>query len=165
MMKDNDLNTLNEIKKLWWLHDTFWHATVIREFGAEKASSINLQSNERFFHMLTLRLLKKRIIKRPKSIQDLMGIFITVWETCFFDDMYINDPIEYNGNTATWIGSTCQAYDSLSRSNMVEGYVCGCQAIRNGVMKALRLKMAHSIEESLIAGDDKCVIKIHFEPE
>ena len=46
---------------------------------------------------------------------------------------------------------------------MTKGYACGCQAIRKGVMKALRLKPIHSIEESLVNGDGRCVIKFSFE--
>ena len=83
-MKKQELNTADEIKKLWWLHDSFWHATMVREFGHEQANSLNIEANERFFRMLTLRLLKQGIIKRPNSIQDLMGIFKTIWATCFF---------------------------------------------------------------------------------
>ena len=163
-MKKPDLNTLDDIKKLWWLHDSFWHATMVREFGHERANTLNLEANERFFRMLTLRLLKQGVITRPESIRDLMDIFKTIWSTCFFDEMYIHDPISYEGNTATWIGKDCHAYNSLTQGKMTDGYSCGCQAIRNGVMKALRLKNAHSIEKSLIRGDGQCVIKIHFEP-
>ncbi len=40
---------LNTTKKLWWLHDSYWHATLIKEFGPEEASRLNLEANERFF--------------------------------------------------------------------------------------------------------------------
>ncbi len=163
-MTRNELYDSNEIKKLWWLHDSFWHASLVRAFGHEKANCLNLEANERFFRMLTLRLLKQGRIKKPASIQELMAIFQMIWAICFFDEMYIHDPITYDGNTATWIGQTCHAYSSLSQANMTGGYVCGCQAIRNGVMKALRLNVAHSIEESLIAGHGRCVITIRYEP-
>ncbi len=71
----------------------------------------------------------------------------------------------FEGNVATWTGHQCNAYDSLNAAKMTKGYACGCQAIRNGVMKALRLKPIHSIEESLIDGDDRCVIKFSFDPK
>ena len=161
-MRD-ELHPLNEVKKFWWLHDSFWHATLVREYGHEKANALNLEANERFFRMLTLRLLKQGIIKKPQSIQELMEIFKTIWATCFFDEMYIHNPITYYGNTAIWTSYTCHAFDSLTQAQMTEGYSCGCQAIRNGVMRALRLNRSHSIEESLIEGHGRCVIKIHFE--
>ncbi len=156
---------LNTAKKLWWLHDSYWHATMVREFGEEKASQLNLEANERFFRKYTLMLLKSGEIQRPRSIEDLIGIFRIIWAKCFYDDMYVNEPITFNGNEATWVGHSCNAYDSLSAAKMTKGYACGCQAIRNGVMKALKLKPAHSIEESLIAGDERCVIKFAFEPK
>jgi hypothetical protein len=92
-----------------------------------------------------------------------MAIFKEIWEVCFFDDMYINEPVSFQGNDATWVGRQSNAYDSLNSANMTKGYACGCQAIRNGVMKALRLKPIHSIEESLVNGDGRCVIKFSFE--
>lgn len=161
--KENSINSLNEIKKLWWLHDSFWHAAAVREHGQDKANQMNFEVNERLFRMLTMMLLREGIIKKPENIQDLMGIFKTIWRTCFFDNLYINDPITYDGNSATWVGSRCQAYDSLSKAGMVDGYSCGCQAVRNGAMKALRLKPLHSIEESLVEGHGRCVVKITFE--
>jgi hypothetical protein len=156
---------LNETKKLWWLHDSYWHATMVKEFGAEKANQLNLEANERFFRKYTLLLLRSGAIKRPESIEDLMEIFKTVWSTCFFDEMYVNEPITIKGNMATWTGHQCNAFDSLSAAKMTKGYACGCQAIRNGVMKALRLKPVHSIEKSLVHGDGRCVITFSFEPK
>ena len=153
----------NRLKKLWWLHDSYWHATVVRELGEDKANQLNLEANERFFRKYTLMLLKSGEIERPQSIEDLMGIFKDIWEDCFFDGMYINEPVSFQGNDATWIGHQCNAYDSLNKAHMTKGYACGCQAIRNGVMKALRLKPTHSIEESLVNGDGRCVIKFCFE--
>ena len=156
---------LNETKKLWWLHDSYWHATMVKEFGAEKANQLNLEANERFFRKYTLLLLRSGAIQRPESIEDLMEIFKTVWSTCFFDEMYVNEPVTIKGNMATWTGHQCNAFDSLNAAKMTKGYACGCQAIRNGVMKALRLKPVHSIEESLVHGDGRCVITFSFEPK
>lgn len=156
---------IDQVKKFWWLHDSYWHATMIREFGEEKANQLNLEAAERFFRKYTLMMLKSGRFKRPESIEDLVVILKTVWADCFFDGMYIDEPITIEGNEATWIGSRCHAYDSLSAGKMTRGYSCGCQAIRNGVMKALRLKVKHSIKESLIGGDGRCVIKFAFEPK
>lgn len=160
----NLYDQIDGVKKLWWLHDSYWHATMVREFGEEKANQLNLEAAEKFFRKYTLMLLKSGIIQRPTSIEDLMEIFKIIWSTCFFDGMYINEPITIEGNEATWIGSTCHAHNSLKAAKMTKGYACGCQAIRNGVMKALRLKTIHSIEESLINGDGRCVIKFSFDP-
>lgn len=156
---------LNTTKKLLWLHDSYWHATMVQEFGEEKANQLNLKANERFFRKYTLMLLKTGAIKRPESIEDLAAIFKLIWKNCFFDDMYVNEPMTFKGNTATWKGCKCNAFDSLSRAGMTKGYACGCQAIRNGAMKALRLKPIHEIEKSLISGDDCCVITFTFEPK
>lgn len=169
VMRSQKMDTLeeqlNSTKKLWWLHDSYWHATVINEFGAEQASRLNLEANKRFFRRYTQMLLKSGTIQRPESIDDLVVIFKKIWETCFFDSMYLHEPMEIEGNTATWTGSRCSAYESLARAKMTDGYECGCQAIRNGVMKALRLKPIHSIDKSLIKGDGKCVIRFSFEPK
>ena len=148
--------------KLWWLHDSFWHAEAVKELGPSRASRANLEVSEKIFRMLTIMLLREGIIKRPNSIQDLMHIFQTIWKNVFFDDLYINEPIEYDGNTATWVGTTCHAYDSLKRAGLLSGYECGCQAFRNGTMKVLRLEPLHEIKESLIRGDNRCVIKLTF---
>jgi hypothetical protein len=155
---------LNTTKKLWWLHDSYWHAVAIKEFGVAKANQLNLEANEKFFRKYTLMLLKNGTIHRPGSIEELMEIFKTIWETCFFDGMYVKEPVTYDGNSATWTGHQCNAYDSLKAAGMTDGYACGCQAIRNGVMKALRLKPEHTIRESLMAGDGRCVITFCFEP-
>lgn len=152
------------VNKLWWVHDSFWHAALVREFGPFEASRLNLEVSERIFRLLTLRLLREGIIQRPRSIEELMFAFKTVWKNAFFDELYINEPITYEGNTAIWTGSECHVYDSLSKANLLEGYECGCQALRNGVMKALRLKPVHEIKESLVKGDPRCVIRITFIP-
>lgn len=154
----------NSIKKLWWLHDSYWHATMVREFGVEKANELNLAAAEKFFRKYTLLLLKSGEISKPESIEDLVEIFRAVWATCFPDGLYLDEPITIEGNTATWTGRRCHAYDSLSTAKMDHGYACGCQAVRNGVMKALRLKPIHSIEKSLINGDEYCMIKFSYLP-
>jgi hypothetical protein len=154
---------LNETKKLWWLHDSYWHATVVRELGEERANQLNLEANEKLFRKYTLMLLRSKKIRKPENIEELMAIFKIVWADAFFDELYVNEPITYKGNVAYWHGTTCHAYNSLSQARMTKNYACGCQAIRNGVMKALRLKLSHSIEKSLVRGDDECIIKITFE--
>ena len=63
------------MKKLWWLHDSYWHATAVKELGPEKANELNLQAAERFFRSYTLMLLKEKRIQRPQSIEDLVEIF------------------------------------------------------------------------------------------
>lgn len=159
------LKQLNETKKMWWLHDSYWHATMVRELGEKRANELNLEANERFFRKYTLMLLRSKQIERPQNIQDLMAIFKEVWANCFFDDMYLHEPITFDGNEATWTGTSCHAFDSLSNAKMTQDYACGCQAVRSGVMKALRLNPNHTIEESLINGDGRCVIKLRFEPK
>jgi len=160
-----EFKSRNAFNKLWWRHDSFWHAALVKELGADRANRLNLEVTEKIFRMLTLKLLREGIIQRPRSIQDLMHIFKTVWKNAFFDDLYINEPIEYVRNTATWTGTRCHAYDSVNKANMLDGYKCGCQALRNGVMKALRLKPIHEIEENLVTGDGRCVIRVTFSPE
>ncbi len=159
-----EFESRDTINKLWWLHDSFWHAALVRKFGASEASRLNLEVSEKIFRLLTLTLLREGIIQRPRSIQELMFVFKTVWKNAFFDELYINERITYEGNTAIWTGSRCHVYDSLSKANLLEGYECGCQALRNGVMKALRLKPVHEIKESLVKGDPHCVIRIAFIP-
>ena len=152
------------LKKLWWLHDSFWHAALIREWGPVKANRFNMEVSEKLFRMLTNTLLREKSIQRPDSIQDLMSIFKAVWKNAFFENLYVDDPIDYDGKSAIWTGTRCHAYDSLKRAGLLEGYECGCQALRNGVMKALRLEPLHEIMESLVNGDGRCVIKITFSP-
>jgi hypothetical protein len=154
-------DTLN---KLWWLHDSFWHAELVKELGPVRANQLNFEVTEKIFRMMTNMLLREKMIRRPRSIQELMVIFKTVWKNAFFDDLYINEPIQYEGDTAIWTGTQCHAYDSIRKANMLEGYACGCQALRNGVMKALRLKPIHEIKESLVKGDGRCVITITYFP-
>ena len=162
-MSRQEFRSRDTIRRLWWLHDSFWHAALIKELGPEEANRFNLQVSEKIFRMLTNMLLRERIIQRPESIQDLMQIFKVVWENAFFDELYIHEPIEFKGNTAVWIGTRCHAFESLNRAGLLSGYKCGCQALRNGVMKALRLKPLHQIKESLFKGDSRCVIELTFE--
>jgi hypothetical protein len=167
-MKGQDLKQFKSsdtLRKLWWLHDSFWHAALMKELGPDRANAINLEASEKLFRMMTVLLLREKIIQRPRSIQDLMHIFKIVWKNTFFDGLYIDEPITYAGNTATWTGSRCHAYDSLEKAGLVEDYRCGCQALRNGVMKVLRLKPLHEIKESLIGGDGRCVITVTFMPK
>jgi hypothetical protein len=94
-----------------------------------------------------------------------MSVFRTVWKNAFFDGLYVNEPVEYDGNTAIWTGRRCHVYDALKKANMLEGYECGCQALRNGVMETLRLKPIHEIKKSLVKGDGRCIIRITFSPD
>lgn len=152
------------LNKLWWLHDSFWHAELVKELGPDLANRLNLAVSEKIFRMLTITLLREKIIQAPRSIQELMFVFKSVWKSAFFDELYINEPIRYEGDTAIWTGTQCHAYNSLSKANMLDGYECGCQALRNGVMKSLRLKPIHEIRESLVKGNGRCVIKVTFCP-
>ena len=111
------------------MHDSFWHAALVKELGPERANRFNLQASEKTFRMLTLMLLREKRIQRPRSIQELMFIFKTVWKNAFFDDLYIHEPIEYDGDTAIWTGTRCHAFDSLKRAKLSEYYECGCKAL------------------------------------
>lgn len=167
-MTDADMeprDELNEVKKLLWLHDSYWHATAVRELGEAQANKLNLEANELFFRKYTLMLLKSGQIQKPENIEDLVAIFRKIWANCFFDEMYVHEPVTVNGNEATWIGQQCSAFASLQAGKMTAGYACGCQALRNGVMKALRLEPVHAIVESLVNGDERCVIKFSFVPK
>jgi hypothetical protein len=159
-----ELSSKDALKKLWWLHDSFWHAAVVRELGVERANQLNLEVSEKISRMLTIMLLREKIIRRPLSIQELMGVFKVFWKNAFFDELYVNEPIEYGEETAIYAGTRCHAYSSLSKAGILDGYECGCQAVRNGVMKALRLNPLHEIKESLVKGDGRCVIRITFSP-
>lgn len=160
-----EFDSPESIKRLWWLHDSFWHAALVKALGHEEANRFNLEANEKIFRMLTLMLLREGLIRRPRSIRELMQVFKSVWKNAFFDDLYINEPIEYDGNTALWTGTRCHAFDSLNLAGMTSNYACGCQALRNGVMRALRLKPIHRIKKSLMMGDEQCVIEITFAKE
>ena len=159
-----ELRNLDQIRRIWWLHDSFWHAALLRELGFEQANRINLEATEKASRMLTNMLLREKLIQRPKSIEELMQVFKCFWKNAFFDGLYIKEPIAYHEDTATWVGSRCHAYDSLRRAKLLKGYECGCQGVRNGVMKALRLKPLHEIKESLVKGHGRCVIKITYSP-
>ena len=159
-----EFQTRETLNRLWWLHDSFWHAAVVKALGSDCANRLNLEVTEKIFRMLTVRLLRERVIERPRSIEELMFVFKTVWKNAFFENLYIDDPIEYKGDTATWIGTRCHVYDSLRKANMQEGYQCGCHALRNGVVKALRIKPLHEIKESLLQGDGRCVVEVTFSP-
>ena len=76
----------NTTNKLWWLHDSFWHAEAVKALGADRANRLNLEVSEKIFRMLTIMLLREKVIQRPRSIQELMFIFKTVWKNAFFDD-------------------------------------------------------------------------------
>jgi len=154
--------SVDTLRKLWWLHDSFWHAALVKELGFEQANRINLEVAQKIFRMMTNQLLKERVIQRPRSIQDLMSIFKVVWKNAFFDGLYIDEPVSYEGNTAVWIGSRCHVYESIKKAGMLAGYECGCQAVRSGVMKALRLKPLHTIKESLVKGHGRCVVETTF---
>jgi len=156
--------SIDTLRKLWWLHDSFWHAALVKELGFEQANRINLAAAEKLFRMMTNQLLREKVIERPRSIQDLLPIFRAVWKNAFFDGLYIDEPVTYKGNTAVWIGSRCHVYESIKKARMLAGYECGCQAVRNGVMKALRLKPLHTIKESLVKGHGRCVVEITFAP-
>jgi hypothetical protein len=163
-MQIPEFRSRDTLRKLWWTHDAFWHAALVRELGHERANQINLEAAEKLFRMLTITLLRQKIISRPKSIEDLMSVFKVVWKNAFFDDLYVHEPISIKGNRAVWTGSRCHVYDSLKQANLLEGYTCGCSALRTGVMKVLRLKPLHEIKESLINGDGRCVIQVTFAP-
>ena len=157
-----ELSSKDSLRKLWWLHDSFWHAATVKELGIKRANQLNLEVSEKISRMLTIMLLREKIIQRPGSIRELMGVFKVFWKNAFFDELYVNEHIEYGEQTAVYKGTRCHAYSSLSKAGMLDGYECGCQAVRNGVMKALRLKPLHEIKESLIKGDGRCVIRITF---
>lgn len=161
-MSLKEFRSRDTITRLWWLHDSFWHAAIVKKMGHTRANQLNLEVSEKIFRMLTNMLLREGIITRPGSIQDLMHIFKTVWKNAFFDELYIDEPIIYDGNSAVWTGTRCHALDSLKRAELLSGYECGCQALRNGVMKALRLKPLHEIKQSLRKGDGRCVIELAF---
>ena len=161
-MSLKEFKSRDAINRLWWFHDSFWHAALVKDMGHEEANRFNLEVSEKLFRMMTIMLLREKVIERPNSIQDLMQIFKVVWKNAFFDDLYINEPIEYHGDKAIWVGNRCHAFDSLKRARLLSGYECGCQALRNGVMKTLRLKPLHEIKESLINGDGRCVIELTF---
>ena len=160
-----EFKSVDTLRKLWWLHDSFWHAVLVKELGHEEANRINLEVAQKLFRMMTNQLLREGIIERPNSIQDLMSIFRVVWKNAFFDGLYIDEPVTFEGNTAVWIGTRCHVYDSVRKGRMLEGYECGCQAVRSGVMKALRLKPLHEIKECLVRGDKRCVVVTTFVPE
>jgi hypothetical protein len=144
--------SVDTVRKLWWLHDSFWHATLVKELGYEQANRINLEAAQKLFRMMTNQLLKEGVIKRPRSIQDLMSIFKVVWKNAFFGGLYIDEPITYKGNTAGWIGSRCHVYDAIKKARMLDGYECGCQAVRSA--SALYINLIEGMSQSDKRGDE-----------
>jgi len=35
--------SVDTLRRLWWLHDSFWHAALVKELGFEQANRINLE--------------------------------------------------------------------------------------------------------------------------
>jgi hypothetical protein len=164
-MEIPEFQSVDTVRRLWWLHDSFWHAALVKELGFERANRINAEVAEKIGRMIMNQFLREKVIKRPRSIQDVMSIFKTFWKNTFFDGLYINDPVTYDGNTATWYGSKCYVYEAVKKADMLDHYECGCKPLRDGAMKALRLKPLHEIKESLVKGDGRCVIEITFAPD
>jgi len=38
-----EFKSVDTVRKLWWLHDSFWHAALVKELGHEEANRINLE--------------------------------------------------------------------------------------------------------------------------
>ena len=55
--------SIDTLRKLWWLHDSFWHAALVKELGFEQANRINLEAAERLFRMMTNQLLRPPTIR------------------------------------------------------------------------------------------------------
>lgn len=163
-----EFKSVDTLRKLWWLHDSFWHAALVKELGFERANRINFEVASKIGRMITNQLLRsptiriflwmgcrkatEKVIQRPRSIQDLMSIFKIFWKNTFFDGLYINDPITYDGNTATWIGTRCHVYDSVRKGRMLEGYECGCQAVRSA--SALYINLIEGMSQIDRRGDE-----------
>ena len=92
-----EFQSVDTLRKLWWLHDSFWHAALVKELGFERANRINAEVAEKIGRMIMNQLLREGVIERPRSIQDLLAIFRVFWKNAFFDDLYINDPVTFDG--------------------------------------------------------------------
>ena len=71
-----EFQSIDTVRRLWWLHDSFWHAALVKELGFERANRINAEVAEKIGRMIMNQLLREKVIERPRSIQDVMSIFV-----------------------------------------------------------------------------------------
>jgi len=64
-----EFKSVDTVRKLWWLHDSFWHAALVKELGFEQANRINLKvaSPTSLYNDAPLNLLRTSCRKAAKS--------------------------------------------------------------------------------------------------
>jgi len=62
-MEIPEFPSVDNLRRLWWLHDSFWYAALVKELGFERANQINLEVAEKVFRMMTNQLLRERVIE------------------------------------------------------------------------------------------------------
>jgi hypothetical protein len=150
------------VRRAWWLHDATWYAIVARRYGAGAAAEINLEAVEKAVRGFVLQLRRQGALRPPTTPEELCDTFFLMWRLLFPGGAYLDTGFTVTGDEAVWIGTECHAFDQVRRAGMVQGYQCGCRAIRDGFARGLGISLEHSIEESLVRGDPRCVIRLRL---
>jgi hypothetical protein len=64
-----EFQSIDTVRRLWWLHDSFWHAALVKELGFERANRINAEvaSPATLYNDAPLNLLRTSCRKAAKS--------------------------------------------------------------------------------------------------
>jgi hypothetical protein len=68
-MEIPEFPSIDTLRRLWWLHDSFWHAVLVKELGFERANQINSEvaSPTTLYNDAPLNLLRTSCRKAAKS--------------------------------------------------------------------------------------------------
>lgn len=146
-------------QKNWWLHDAYWFTAVARACGMEAANTANLEATERAARSAALQLRKRGLLGVPRTAAELERTFRVMWGLFFPDGLYQESEFVWEGDRGEWSCTQCHAYEQVRRGGLLASYRCGCQAFREGVRKGLRAGFSHSIAESLVRGDPRCLVR------
>ena len=68
-----EFKSVDTVRRLWWLHDSFWHAALVKELGHERADRINLEvvSPTALYSDAPLNLLRTSCRMRQNMIEGM----------------------------------------------------------------------------------------------
>jgi hypothetical protein len=150
------------VRGTWWLHDACWFASVARRFGLAAANEVNQETLEKTVRGMVLQLRRRGILSPPASLEELCDSFYLVWRLLFPDGIYLDTTFEISGDVVEWVGHECQAYEQIRQAGWLKDYSCGCRAVRTGFARGMGIRLDHRIEESLVAGDGRCVVRFRL---
>jgi hypothetical protein len=150
---------VDEMRKLWWLHDARWYQAVMARFGQDAANELNAQA----MRFVARRVAIDHAAPCPGGAKEV-AVELDKLLGVMFADMVKAETTVHDDTTMETVVTDHFALRMLRATRSLAGYRCPCLDLRGGWLEGMGVPVDDEVVECQRDGASVCRFRACLKP-